>query len=231
MKQDKDQQEEQDGQEQQDQITEFGTTKPVSDIGVINIVGQVEGHTLLGQMAKATKYEHVIPLITQFEERRDIRGLIVILNTVGGDVEAGLAIAELIRSMSKPSVSLVLGGGHSIGVPLAVCTDYSFIVPTATMTVHPLRTTGLFIAAPQSFEYFLKMQERVLRFIETNSNISKERLEALMNNKNQMVDDIGTVLIGREAVDVGLIDEVGGLKEAFQKIRELQKTRQKKQRS
>ena len=208
-------------QSDKDALRELGATKLEDGIRLINIIGQIEGHTLVSPQNKATKYEHLIPLLAEMEQDQSVKGILIILNTMGGDVEAGLAIAELIRSMSKPSVSLVLGGGHSIGVPLAVSSDYSFIVPTACMTVHPLRTNGLFITSPQSFEYYLKMQERILRFISENANISQEQIQALMNNKNQMADDIGTVLIGAQAVDVGIIDEVGGLTEALHKLRNL----------
>ena len=208
-------------QSDKDALRELGATKLEDGIRLINIIGQIEGHTLAPPQNKATKYEHLIPLLAEMEQDQTVKGILIILNTMGGDVEAGLAIAELIRSMSKPSVSLVLGGGHSIGVPLAVSSDYSFIVPTACMTVHPLRTNGLFITSPQSFEYYLKMQERILRFISENANISQEQIQALMNNKNQMADDIGTVLIGAQAVDVGIIDEVGGLAEALHKLRNL----------
>ena len=208
-------------QSDKDALRELGATKLEDGIRLINIIGQIEGHTLVPPQNKATKYEHLIPLLAEMEQDQAVKGILIILNTMGGDVEAGLAIAELIRSMSKPSVSLVLGGGHSIGVPLAVSSDYSFIVPTACMTVHPLRTNGLFITSPQSFEYYLKMQERILRFISENANISQEQIQALMNNKNQMADDIGTVLIGAQAVDVGIIDEVGGLAEALHKLRNL----------
>ena len=208
-------------QSDKDALRELGATKLEDGIRLINIIGQIEGHTLVPPQNKATKYEHLIPLLAEMEQDQTVKGILIILNTMGGDVEAGLAIAELIRSMSKPSVSLVLGGGHSIGVPLAVSSDYSFIVPTACMTVHPLRTNGLFITSPQSFEYYLKMQERILRFISENANISQEQIQALMNNKNQMADDIGTVLIDAQAVDVGIIDEVGGLAEALHKLRNL----------
>ena len=208
-------------QSAENELREIGATKLEDGIRLINIIGQIEGHTLLPSQNKATKYEHLIPLLAEMEQDQAVKGILVILNTMGGDVEAGLAIAELIRSMSKPSVSLVLGGGHSIGVPLAVSSDYSFIVPTACMTVHPLRTNGLFITSPQSFEYYLKMQERILRFISENANISQEQIQALMNNKNQMADDIGTVLIGAQAVEAGIIDEVGGLSAALHKLGDL----------
>ena len=205
----------------ENELREIGATKLEDGIRLINIIGQIEGHTLLPSQNKATKYEHLIPLLAEMEQDQAVKGILVILNTMGGDVEAGLAIAELIRSMSKPSVSLVLGGGHSIGVTLAVSSDYSFIVPTACMTVHPLRTNGLLITSPQSFEYYLKMQERILRFISENANISQEQIQALMNNKNQMADDIGTVLIGAQAVEAGIIDEVGGLSAALHKLGDL----------
>ncbi len=202
-------------------IERFGATELGKELQIINIIGQIEGHTVLPQQNKTTKYEHLVPILAEIEQKAETKGLLVILNTVGGDVEAGLAIAELIRGMSKPTVSLVLGGGHSIGVPLAVSTDYSFITPTASMTIHPMRTTGLFITAPQSFQYYIKMQERVIKFICANSNIARKDLELLMNNKNQLADDIGTVLIGEQAVEVGLIDRVGGLKDALDKLHRL----------
>ena len=178
-------------------------------------------HGLRPPQTKTTKYEHIVPQLVEMEQDAQVRGILLLLNTMGGDVEAGLAIAELIRSMQTPTLSLVLGGGHSIGVPLAVSARYSMIVPTACMTVHPLRTNGLFIASPQSFAYYLKMQERILRFIEENARISKEGVEALMNNKNQMADDVGTVLIGAQAVEAGLIDEVGGLHTALCRLEAL----------
>lgn len=209
-----------------EQVKELGTTKAKKSIQILNIIGQIEGHTIVPPQSKATKYEHVIPVLTDVEQNDDIQGLLVIMNTVGGDVEAGLAIAELIRGMSKPSVSLVLGGGHSIGVPLAVSTDFAFIAPTASMTIHPLRTTGLFITVPQNFEYYRKMQERILKFICANSRIREERLEALMFSKNQLADDMGTVLIGKQAVEEQLIDAVGGLHEALDKLRELIKKKE-----
>lgn len=192
-----------------------GVSTLAHGLRLVHIIGQIEGHTLLPPQTKTTKYEHIVPQLVEMEQDAQVRGILLLLNTMGGDVEAGLAIAELIRSMQTPTLSLVLGGGHSIGVPLAVSARYSMIVPTACMTVHPLRTNGLFIASPQSFAYYLKMQERILRFIEENARISKEGVEALMNNKNQMADDVGTVLIGAQAVEAGLIDEVGGLHTAL----------------
>ncbi len=181
----------------------------------LTVIGQIEGHYALPQNTKATKYEHIIPRLVAVEENPDVSGLLLILNTVGGDIEAGLAIAELISSMSKPTVSLVLGGSHSIGIPLAVSTDHSFIVPTASMTVHPVRMNGLILGVPQSLLYLQKMEERVLDFVTRNSKISADRFKALMLNNNQLVTDFGTVLDGREAVEEGLIDEIGGLNKAL----------------
>ena len=198
-----------------------GVSTLAHGLRLVHIIGQIEGHTLLPPQTKTTKYEHIVPQLVEMEQDAQVRGILLLLNTMGGDVEAGLAIAELIRSMQTPTLSLVLGGGHSIGVPLAVSARYSMIVPTACMTVHPLRTNGLFIASPQSFAYYLKMQERILRFIEENARISKEGAEALMNNKNQMADDVGTVLIGAQAVEAGLIDEVGGLHTALCRLEAL----------
>ena len=170
---------------------------------------------------KSTKYEHIIPMLFSIEESKDIKGVLVILNTVGGDVEAGLAIAELLNSLSKKVVTLVLGGSHSIGVPLATAGDYSFIAPTATMIVHPIRTNGLVIGINETFEYFKKMQERIVQFITRTSDIEREDLEKIMHSKEDLVSDVGSVLIGKEAVDCGLIDDVGGLKDAMAKLREL----------
>ena len=198
-----------------------GVSTLAHGLRLVHIIGQIEGHTLLPPQTKTTKYEHSVPQLGEMDQDAQVRGILLLLNTMGGDVEAGLAIAELIRSMQTPTLSLVLGGGHSIGVPLAVSARYSMIVPTACMTVHPLRTNGLFIASPQSFAYYLKMQERILRFIEENARISKEGVEALMNNKNQMADDVGTVLIGAQAVEAGLIDEVGGLHTALCRLEAL----------
>lgn len=198
-----------------------GVSTLAHGLRLVHIIGQIEGHTLLPPQTKTTKYEHIVAQLVEMEQDAQVRGILLLLNTMGGDVEAGLAIAELIRSMQTPTLSLVLGGGHSIGVPLAVSARYSMIVPTACMTVHPLRTNGLFIASPQSFAYYLKMQERILRFIEENARISKEGVEALMNNKNQMADDVGTVLIGAQAVEAGLIDEVGGLHTALCRLEAL----------
>ena len=184
-------------------------------IHCISIIGQIEGHFVLDSTQKATKYEHIIPLICAVEENDDIKGLLLILNTMGGDVEAGLALAELIASMKKPTVTLVLGGGHSIGVPLAVCGKRSFIVPSATMTLHPVRTTGTIIGVPQSFYYFDKMQDRIVNFICSHSNVDEQNFRNMMNNTSELANDVGTIIDGREAVECGLIDEVGGLKEAI----------------
>ena len=201
-----------------DEIRELGASDAIGGVKIISIIGQVEGHTLVPPQTKATKYEHIIPLLTEAEQSREIRGLLVLLNTMGGDVEAGLAIAELIRGMKKPSVSLVLGGGHSIGVPLAVCSDYSFISPTASMTIHPVRTSGVFITVPKSFHYYNKMQERVVRFICENAKIDEEAFRKLMYNTDELADDTGTVLIGEETVAACLIDSVGGLADALEKL-------------
>lgn len=191
------------------------------EIQCITIIGEIEGHFVGNPQKKSTKYEHIIPLLYSVEESNEIKGILVILNTVGGDVEAGLAMAELINSISKKVVTLVLGGSHSIGVPLATAGDYSYIAPTATMIVHPIRTNGLVIGVNETFEYFKKMQERIVEFITRTSNIEREELNKLMHAKDELVSDVGSVLIGKEAVECGLIDEVGGLKEALVKLREL----------
>ena len=187
----------------------------------LTIVGEVEGHIVSPAQNKTTKYEHVIPQLVVIEEDPSIEGLIVVLNTVGGDVEAGLAIAELIAGMSKPTVSLVIGGGHSIGVPLAVCADKSFIVPSATMTIHPVRMTGLVLGVPQTLNYFEKMQDRITNFVVSNSNISKERFTEFMMNTGEMVTDVGSVLNGETAVKEGLIDNLGSLKDALSCLYEM----------
>lgn len=194
---------------------------PDSNIHVLSIIGQVEGHIQLPPQNKTTKYEHLLPQLIAIEQNPKIEGLIILLNTVGGDVEAGLALSEMIASISKPTVSIVLGGGHSIGVPIAVATDYSFIVPTATMTIHPVRLTGLVIGVPQTFEYLDKMQERVINFVVSHSNIKEEKFKDLMFDKGNLTRDIGTNVVGTDAVEYGLIDRVGGVKEAMQKINEM----------
>ncbi|WP_093210638.1 ClpP family protease [Sediminibacillus albus] len=200
---------------------------PDSNIHVLPIIGQVEGHVQLPPQNKTTKYEHLIPQIVAIEQNPKIEGLIVLLNTVGGDVEAGLALSEMIASLSKPTVSIVLGGGHSIGVPIAVSTDYSYIVPTATMTIHPIRLTGLVIGVPQTFEYLDKMQDRVINFVMSHSKIDEETFKDLMFAKGNLTRDIGTNVVGADAVEHGLIDGIGGVNEAMSKLNEL--IEQKKQ--
>lgn len=192
-----------------------------SDIQYLTIIGSIEGHTILSPQDKTTKYENLIPQLVAVEENKKIKGMLVILNTMGGDVEAGLAIAELMATMSKPVVSLILGGGHSIGVPLATAADYSFIAESATMTIHPIRMTGMVIGAEPTFDYFRKMQDRVVDFIVRTSGAGRKDIEKLMNATDNLSNDIGTLLFGSEAVDVGLIDEVGGLNKALNKLREL----------
>ncbi|WP_163103295.1 ClpP family protease [Peribacillus alkalitolerans] len=192
-----------------------------SKIHCLTIVGQIEGHMQLPPQNKTTKYEHVIPQIVAIEQNPNIEGLLVILNTVGGDVEAGLAISEMLASLSKPTVSIVLGGGHSIGVPIAVSCDYSFIAETATMTIHPIRLTGLVISVPQTFEYLDKMQDRVINFVTKHSNISEELFKELMFEKGNLTRDIGTNVVGSDAVKYGLIDAVGGVGHAMKKLNSL----------
>ena len=206
---------------EEDRAEEPDGSVTVDRIHCLTVIGQVEGHFLLPSQNKTTKYEHVLPALVAIEESKEIEGLLILLNTVGGDVEAGLAIAEMIASMKKPTVSLVLGGGHSIGVPLAVSARYSFMVPSATMTVHPVRLNGMIIGVPQSFAYFDRMQERIVRFVAQNSRISPERFRALMTGTGDMVSDVGTVLDGEGAVREGIIDELGGLKDAMRKLNEL----------
>ena len=190
-------------------------------IHTLSIIGQIEGHYLLPEGQKATKYEQLIPLLVSVEENRDFDGLLVILNTMGGDVEAGLALAELIASMRKPTVTLVLGGGHSIGVPLAVAGKRSFIVPSATMTLHPVRISGTVIGAPQTFRYFHDMQERILSFVAGHSRADRDTLAAMMMKPDEIANDVGTILDGEEAVRVGLIDEVGGLDRALACLKDM----------
>ncbi|AKQ73048.1 Translocation-enhancing protein TepA [Bacillus licheniformis] len=192
-----------------------------TNIHCLTIIGQIEGHVQLPPQNKTTKYEHVIPQIVAVEQNPKIEGLLIILNTVGGDVEAGLAIAEMLASLSKPTVSIVLGGGHSIGVPIAVSCDHSYIAETATMTIHPVRLTGLVIGVPQTFEYLDKMQERVINFVTSHSNISEEKFKELMFSKGNLTRDIGTNVVGNDAVKYGLIDETGGVGQAIQKLNEL----------
>ena len=205
-------------QQERDQVVELGsdlTKGKRGNIYTLTIIGQVEGHQVLPETVKTTKYEHVLPLLAGIEESDDVDGLLMILNTVGGDIEAGLAIAEVISGMKKPTVSLVLGGGHSIGIPLAVCTKKSFITPTASMTVHPVRMTGLVVGAPQTFRYFQRIQEQISEFVSANSNISKAQFESYMMATGEIATDVGTILYGREAVASGLIDKLGGLSDAL----------------
>lgn len=190
-------------------------------IYTMTIIGQIEGHYVLPSEQKSTKYEHLIPLLVAAEESKSIDGMLIILNTVGGDVEAGLAIAEMIASMSLPTVSLVLGGGHSIGVPLAVCAKKSFIVPSATMTLHPVRMNGLVINAPQSFDYFNRMQERIISFITSHSGISAEKLRVMIMKTDEMATDIGSIIDGKTAVDEKIIDNIGGLNDALEELKRL----------
>ena len=215
-------------------IQELGAEITKTDKGniyTLTIIGQVEGHQVLPETVKTTKYEHVLPLLAGIEESDDIDGLLLLLNTVGGDIEAGLAIAEMIAGMKKPTVSLVLGGGHSIGIPLAVCTKKSFITPTASMTVHPVRMTGLVVGAPQTFRYFQRIQEQIADFVTANSKISKEAFEGYMMATGEMATDVGTILYGKEAVFSGLIDKLGGLNDALTALHKMidrQKNVQKK---
>ena len=205
-------------EQEREQIVELGSDLTKSKSGKIytlTIIGQVEGHQVLPETCKTTKYERVLPLLAGIEESDEIDGLLLLLNTVGGDIEAGLAIAEMIAGMKKPTVSLVLGGGHSIGIPLAVCTKKSFITPTASMTVHPVRMTGLVVGAPQTFRYFQRIQEQIVEFVANNSKISKSEFEHFMMATGEMATDVGTILYGKEAVASGLIDRLGGLNDAL----------------
>ncbi|MDP9751944.1 ClpP family protease [Thermoanaerobacter pentosaceus] len=199
-----------------------------SNIHCLTIIGQIEGHMILPPQNKTTKYEHIIPQLVAIEENPNIKGVLILLNTVGGDVEAGLAIAEMIASLSKPTVSIVLGGGHSIGVPLAVSANYSYIVPSATMTIHPIRMTGMVVGVPQTFDYFNKMQDRIVEFIVRNSKIKRETFMELMLKTGELANDIGTILVGKEAVDYGLIDEIGGIKEALNMLHNIIEGKEKK---
>ncbi len=207
-----------------EEIKELGSVTNLEGkhkIHCLTIIGEIEGHNVLPEQSKTTKYEHVIPQLVAIEESEEIEGLIIILNTVGGDVEAGLAIAELISGMKKPTVSFVLGGGHSIGVPLAVAAKRSYIAPSATMTVHPVRTTGLVIGVPQMMNHFSRMQARITEFVVRNSNISSDRFTSLMMNTEELVTDVGSVLTGENAVEEGLIDEVGSLSSVIEGLYEL----------
>lgn len=198
-------------------------------IHCLTIIGQIEGHYLLANTSKATKYEHIIPLLVSVEENDEVDGLLMILNTVGGDVEAGLAISEMVASMSKPTVSLVLGGGHSIGVPLAVSAKKSFIVPSATMTLHPVRMNGVVVGAPQTYDYLNRMQNRILKFIAEHSRADENKLRELMMKTDEIATDVGSILDGIEAVESGLIDEVGGLSRVLEALREMIKQHKENQ--
>ena len=210
--------------EQQEQLIELGSDISKGKQGTIytlTIIGQVEGHQVAPDTVNTTKYEHILPLLAGIEESEEYDGLLLLLNTVGGDIEAGLAIAEMIAGMKKPTVSLVLGGGHSIGIPLAVCTKKSFITPTASMTVHPVRMTGLVVGAPQTFRYFQRIQEQIADFVTTNSKITKEDFEHYMMATGEMATDVGTILYGKEAVASGLIDKLGGLNDALSALHKM----------
>lgn len=210
--------------EEREQVVELGSDLTKSSRGniyTLTIIGQIEGHQVLPENVKTTKYEHILPLLASIEESDEIDGLLLLLNTVGGDIEAGLAIAEMISGMKKPTVSLVLGGGHSIGIPLAVCTKKSFITPSASMTVHPVRMTGLVVGAPQTFRYFQRIQEQITDFVTANSHITREKFEGYMMAIGEMATDVGTILYGREAVASGLIDRLGGLNDALSTLHKM----------
>lgn len=220
----KDTESKQDQEEKQDEIVELGsdiTSGSQGKIYTLTIIGQVEGHQVAPDTVKTTKYEHILPLLAGIEESDEIDGLLLLLNTVGGDIEAGLAISEMIAGMKKPTVSLVLGGGHSIGIPLAVCTKKSFITPTASMTVHPVRMTGIVVGAPQTFRYFQRIQEQIADFVTANSGISRESFENYMMATGEMATDVGTILYGKEAVSSGLIDQLGGLSDALAALHQM----------
>ena len=217
-----------------EEIKESGEVKAedtADSIHTLTIIGQIEGHYILPEGVKSTKYEHIIPLLVSIEENKETEGLLVILNTVGGDIEAGLAIAEMIATMKKPTVSLVLGGGHSIGVPLATSAKKSFIASTATMTLHPVRVNGLVVGVPQTFRYFEEMQNRIVKFICEHSKASPETLRELMMCPDELVTDIGSIVDGREAVKYGIIDEVGGLSDALDALRKMIKEEREKNKS
>jgi len=203
------------------QVGSITDISPVKDICFISIIGEIEGHTSLPPQNKTTKYEHIIPMIIGAEMDPEIKGVLLLINTVGGDVEAGLAISELVASISKPTVSIVLGGGHSIGTALAVSANYSFITPTGTMTIHPIRTNGFVIGVPQTFRYFQKMQERITNFIVSNSRVDREALLKYMYDTDEIANDVGTVLNADEVVQIGLIDKIGGFSSAMCALREL----------
>lgn len=208
-----------------EEIKEFGEVvlednKKKRKIQLLSIIGEIEGHEIINN-SKTTKYDHILPKLAEFEDDEDMKGLLVLLQTCGGDVESGLAIAEMIASLSKPTVSLVLGGSHSIGVPIATSADYSFIVPSGTMVIHPVRMNGLFIGAPQTYDYFKLIQDRIVRFVTEHSKVSKDRFEQMMLNTGFLTKDLGTILVGSEAVNEGIINQVGGLKDAMDKLNKL----------
>lgn len=210
-------------EKQEQELTELGQVEVRNEqtdhrIEILSVIGEVEGHESLGSGLKATKYEHILPLLARIELSDDIDGVLFLLNTMGGDVEAGLAIAEMIASLSKPTVSLVLGGSHSIGVPIAVATDYSFIVPTGTMVIHPVRLSGTVLGVRQSFEYFQRIQDRITGFVCKHAKITRKQLEKMMNETGMLTKDMGTILVGPEAVERGIIDEVGGIEKAVSKL-------------
>ncbi|MFI3172697.1 MAG: ATP-dependent Clp protease proteolytic subunit [Eubacteriales bacterium] len=212
--------------QKEESVKEYGTTilneeNIENKIQLITIIGEIEGHENASSNSKTTKYEHLLPLLANIEENKEIDGVLILLNTLGGDVEAGLAIAEMIASLSKPTVSLVLGGSHSIGGPLAVAADYSFIVPSATMVIHPVRSSGTFIGVIQSFRNIVKTQDRITNFIANHSKITVQRLEELMLDSNELVKDVGSLLIGKDTVREGIIDEVGGIKDSLQKLHDM----------
>ena len=221
-------------EQSREQVLELGsdlTKGKNGNIYTLTVIGQIEGHQTLPETAKTTKYEHVLPLLAGIEESDEIDGLLLLLNTVGGDIEAGLAIAALIAGMKKPTVSLVLGGGHSIGVPLAVSAKRSFIAPTASMTIHPVRMTGLVVGAPQTFRYFNRIQEQIVDFVTANSKISREDFEGYMMATGEMATDVGTILYGREAVSSGLIDRLGGLHDALECLHKMVSPRRRPRRN
>lgn len=215
---------EEQGQNMPQQIVDMGSCVVTNDHGTVHcltIIGQIEGHTLAPNTAKTTKYEHVLPLLASIEASRDVDGLLLLINTVGGDIEAGLGIAEMIAGMTKPTVTLVLGGGHSIGIPLAVSAKVNLMAPSASMTIHPVRMSGTMIAAPQTYHYFDRIQERIIRFVSANSRISPEKFRELMLRSGDMSNDVGSVVYGEEAVALGLMDGVGTLHDAFEKLYEM----------
>jgi ATP-dependent protease ClpP protease subunit len=219
-----------------EKISEYGQVRLENNdkkrkIHLLSVIGEIEGHENAPASSKATKYDHVLPQLAEIEDDKEVEGLLVLLNTSGGDIDAGLAIAEMIASLSIPTVSLVLGGSHSIGGPLAVSVDYSFIVPSGTMIVHPVRMSGTVLGAPQTYEYFKRVQDRITGFMASHSRVPQEKLEEMMVNTGELTKDLGTILIGEEAVRVGLIDEVGGLKDALGKLYEMIDERRKKEKN